>query len=166
VSDSTLEPSYSHTQRGVAAIVVVAIAITLVAVMAVPMLSGARVGSTRVWIPASLVLLLSAVIMLVFGSLHVRVDGREIEWRFGFGFPKFRVSLDEVVSARVVKNSLFHGYGIRIIPKGMLYNVSGSHAVEVVKRDHRVIRIGTDEPEALLAAIETARARPDERSLS
>ena len=42
---------------------------------------------------------------------------------------------------------------------GWQYNVSGRRAVELELPGGRTFTIGTDEPEALLAAIERARAR-------
>lgn len=38
-----------------------------------------------------------------------------------------------------------------------MYNVAGYDAVELELRSGRVFRIGTDEPDALLAAIERVR---------
>lgn len=48
---------------------------------------------------------------------------------------------------------LFAGWGIRITPHGMLYNVSGSEAVEIRMKNVRRFRLGTDEPEVLRGAI-------------
>jgi hypothetical protein len=39
-----------------------------------------------------------------------------------------------------------------------MYNVSGRRAVRLGLRDARIFTIGSDEPDALLAAIERARA--------
>ena len=53
------------------------------------------------------------------------------------------------------KNRWYNGWGIRLIPRGWIFNVSGFDAVEIQMKNGRRYRIGTDEPEALLAAIQS-----------
>jgi hypothetical protein len=93
----------------------------------------------------------------IFSSLHVEIDGESLHWYFGRGVPKFSIPLHEIRDARVVKNHWIYGLGIHFTPSGWLYNVSGSKAVEVTRLNGKRLRIGTDEPEALLAAIISAR---------
>jgi hypothetical protein len=50
----------------------------------------------------------------------------------------------------------FYGWGIRWIPGGWLWNVSGLDGVELVLVNNRRFRVGTDEPEQLAAAIQGA----------
>ena len=45
---------------------------------------------------------------------------------------------------------------MRIIPRGRLYNVGGVDAVELEMDNGRVVRVGTDQPDALLAAVNAA----------
>ena len=45
------------------------------------------------------------------------------------------------------------GWGVRYYGQGWLYNVSGLDAVEIRLKSGKHIRIGTDEPEALVAEI-------------
>jgi hypothetical protein len=52
-----------------------------------------------------------------------------------------------------VRNPWYYGWGIRITPDGLLYNVSGTRAVEITLTDGSKLRLGTDEPEALCQAI-------------
>jgi hypothetical protein len=60
-----------------------------------------------------------------------------------------------------VKNAWWYGFGIRVIPGGgRLWNVSGLHAVELLLKDGRRLRIGTDQPAALSLAIEHAVGTP------
>jgi hypothetical protein len=49
------------------------------------------------------------------------------------------------------------GWGIHRLARGWIYNVSGWEAVEIELASGSVHRIGTDEPRALLAAIERAQ---------
>jgi hypothetical protein len=75
----------------------------------------------------------------------------------GIGLVSKRYSLKEIESARPVKNNLMYGIGIRFIPEGWLYNVSGTKAVELkFKNKSRVVRIGTNKPEEVARRIEEA----------
>jgi hypothetical protein len=104
-----------------------------------------------------IVLLLSigiaAASIVVFSRMVVEIRDGVIRWAFGVGFPRYSLPLSEVQSAAVVTSSWIFGVGIHFIPRGILYNVWGRKAVEITKTNGRRIRLGTDEPEALLAAI-------------
>ena len=89
----------------------------------------------------------------LFGSLTVEVDDEELRHWFGPGFWKKSYSLHEIESAEHVRNSWIFGWGIRLTPHGWLYNVSGLDAVQVHLRSGRKFRIGTDDPQGLLASI-------------
>lgn len=91
---------------------------------------------------------------VLFSSLTVRVDDDELRFHFGPGFWTQRIPLDDIQGAEVVRNPLYYGWGIRYTFPGWLYNVSGQQAVELDVRGEEPLRIGTDEPEALLRALE------------
>jgi hypothetical protein len=140
-----------------AAIVVSGLIIGIAAAVVVPIYLSTKSGIPVLWLPIAIVSIVVVAILVFFTRLSVRVDGREVRWEFGYGFPRYALPLSEVDSARIVTNPMLYGFGIRMIPGGMLYNVSGSAAVELVRRDQTRIRIGTDDPQALLAAIESSR---------
>jgi hypothetical protein len=106
---------------------------------------------------ASVVGVVVVLILLLFSSLTVSVDGETVEAGFGPGLIRKRFPTARIVQAKPVRNSWWYGWGIRLTPHGWLYNVSGLDAVELLMGDGRTYRIGTDEPEALAAAINTAR---------
>ena len=97
-------------------------------------------------------LVLLAVAVL-FAALTVQVDEREIELSFGPGLIRKRIALADVTECRAVRNPALAGWGIRWLGHGWLYNVSGLDAVELSMRNGSVLRIGTDEPDRLEAAI-------------
>ena len=76
--------------------------------------------------------------------------------RFGPGLIHKRFKLNEIESCKVVKNHWYNGWGIRLIPHGILYNVSGFYAVEIKLRTGKQYRIGTDVPQELEVAIQKA----------
>ncbi len=94
------------------------------------------------------------VLALLFGWLTVRVDGEAISWRFGIGLGRRRIDLAEIRAFAQVLNPWYWGWGIRWYREGTLYNVSGLAAVEFALRNGGRVRVGTDEPEALAAALE------------
>jgi hypothetical protein len=152
--------TYDHTQVGTtillsllaaAGFVIASLFVTTRStggVNALPTAATVAVGATLV------ILLLTSV---VFSRLTVRVGKGEISWRFGLGLLEHRIPLAEVVAATVVTNPIWSGYGVRRLSNGWLYNVAGRRAVELVLRDGRRVRIGSDEPELLLGAITALR---------
>ena len=88
-----------------------------------------------------------------FSSLTVEVDDNEVRWWFGRGIWRKSVTRADVASALPVRNQWWWGWGIRYYGKGWLYNVSGLDAVEIVLHSGKHIRVGTDDPQGLAAAI-------------
>lgn len=97
------------------------------------------------------------IVCALFATLSTRVTTESLQWHFTFGFLGKTVPLEDIASHRVVRNKFWWGLGIRMIPDGWLYCVSGLDAVEIVRTDGRVTRIGSDEASALNAAIERAK---------
>lgn len=95
----------------------------------------------------------------IFGWLTVEVDEDEVRARFGVGLFRRRVGTALIVSVAPVRNSWISGWGMRKIRSGWLWNVSGLDAVELRLMGGQILRIGTDEPEALAAAIRRAAPR-------
>ena len=96
-----------------------------------------------------MVLILS--ILASFVSLRVIVDGTYLRIKFGYGIYQKKFSLNNIVSAKTVKNHWYYGWGIRVWfwPKMWIYNVSGFDAVEIKLKNGKTYRIGTDEPKKL-----------------
>lgn len=109
-----------------------------------------------IWV-FSIPAILLGIVALLFGTLTVEVDDRAIRLWFGIGLIRKTIPLAEILSSRPVRNRWWWGWGIRAIPGGWLYNVSGLDAVEVVLRNGKVFRIGTDEPQRLHEFIDSKR---------
>lgn len=92
----------------------------------------------------------------LFWGLTVEVTETDVVLSFGFGLIRKRFPVSGIVNARAVRNRWYFGWGIRLLPRGWLYNVSGLDAVEIETTDGSVHRIGTDEPSELLRAITNA----------
>lgn len=100
-------------------------------------------------------LVLFGGVLLTFYGLTVMVDEKHIIIKLGIGLYKKKIDLSSVKSAEVIIYPAYYGYGIRLIPKGTLYNVSGKHAIELkFKHKKRVIQIGTNDWVNLKAVID------------
>ncbi len=138
---------YEHTQVGYLIIVAMAAVMVLIGVVL------ANVGIN--WIAIG-VLVVIAVALVLFCSLTVVIWEDELEVRFGPGLIRKRFKLNEIESCQVVKNPWYYGWGIRLTPHGMLFRVSGFHAVQIKLRTGKKFRIGTDVPQELEEAIRQA----------
>jgi hypothetical protein len=143
-----MQPHYRHTQIGWAIIG----SFALIAAFVLPQLQAGHVDRG----PA-LFLSIAGLVLLLFGALTVEVDASSIQLRFGVGLVRKRIALRGVKSWREVRNPWYSGWGIRMGPGGVMWNVSGFDAVELELDDGTRFRIGTDEPVALAAAIALAR---------
>lgn len=140
---------YEHTQRGTTIIAAVSAAILLI--LTITLFLGIE------WV-ALIVLCILVFVLSITSSLTVSLGSGLLRIRFG-PLPLVRKSwpVAEIVSVTTVTNPWYYGFGIRWTPSGMLYNVSGKHAIEVLMDDGTMFRIGTDEPEALKNAVERAQ---------
>jgi hypothetical protein len=93
-----------------------------------------------------------------FSTLTVTIPAEHIQIKFGYGLFKKNFPLKNISSVKTVRNSWYHGWGIRIWfwPFMQIYNVSGFDAVEMKMKNGRRYRIGTDEPKKLKVAINQA----------
>ncbi len=103
----------------------------------------------------------------VFSSLTIEIRDGELRHYFGPGVWKRQIPVRDIRSASVVPSRWWEGWGIRFTPRGMLYNVSGFGAVEIVRRGDAPFRLGSDEPDRLRDALHAAMAHacvaePDE----
>ena len=100
-------------------------------------------------------ILLFGLILLGFYGLTVTVTDMHIIIKLGIGIITKKIDLSSIRSVDTMKYPVYYGYGIRFIPNGLLYNVSGRYAVAIVfKRKKQVIHIGTNDWDNLRAVIE------------
>ncbi len=139
---------YRHTQTGrlvlglfaTVAIVVIGLALVFSLPLGAPLVSLAVFGA----------------LAYTFGRLTVVVGPDAVRVWFGPGWIRRTIPLSEIRAVRPVRNRWWYGWGIRRIPGGWMFNVSGLEAVELDLTTGGHFTIGTDEPEALAAAISEA----------
>lgn len=136
---------YKHTQVGYLLLIVFSVVILVTSYLII-------VTDSH---PAALVALIIMLIALgLFATLTVTIDDRMIKLQFGVGLIRKRFLLKDIETFRVVKNPWYYGWGIRLTPRGWLFNVSGLSAIELQMKSGRHYRIGTDEPERLAKALD------------
>jgi hypothetical protein len=143
---------YRHTQ--IAWTLIVLVVAVVLAEIAIVTFSGPQ-GTVSLALSGAVVAV-AAVMLVLFSTLTVVVDERAVRLWFGFGALRREVALADVRAARKVRNSWYAGWGVRVIPQGRLYNVGSRDSVELEMDTGRVVRVGTDQPDALLAAVSAA----------
>lgn len=112
-------------------------------------------GSIALWLGVAVVLLVG----VFFSTLTVEVREDAVRLWFGPGVLRRTIPFVEVASAAIAPSPWWHGIGLRLTPTGMMYNVAVGRTVDLELRSGRRLRIGTDRPEELLAAVQAGIAR-------
>ena len=150
--------SYKHTQIGYLVLIVTFVVFIFFAWLY--LIASAEPPSvdsgTNFAVTAVMVLIL--FILASFSTLTVTIDEQYLRIKFGYGIFRKKLALGEIASVKQVKNHWYYGWGIRLWfwPYMWIYNVSGFDAVEIVMRNGKIYRIGTDTPGELEAAINKA----------
>ena len=94
--------------------------------------------------------------LLTFYKLTIIVDSEYVSFKLGLGLISKKYKISNLKVCKPVTNSVFNGIGIRMMPNGWLYNVSGLKAIELqfINKDS-VIRIGTNNPEEISQLIQS-----------
>lgn len=146
-------PRYAHTQIGWATLIAAVLG-AVIGLVALHLTPGSAAPDWMAWLIVALMLATA----LGFGSLNVCVNRDSLQWRFGLGWPRKSLALSEIAAAAPTRTRFIEGWGIHLTRRGWLYNVSGFDAVLITRHDGKTLMIGSDEPRALAAAIERARA--------
>ena len=141
-----MQPKYKHTQKA---------GLPFYAALAVPTVLGIMFRVNE-FLPVgllALVVCLLLYLLLMMSSLTVTIDGQFLRVRFGPGvfFKKFPIS--EIAGIGPKYTTYIWGWGIRWYFGGWLYNIAGFKSVEVIFRNGKKVRIGTDEPKQLAEVI-------------
>ena len=108
------------------------------------------------WLMA-LAIALFTPLMYAFSALTVEIAYGILTIEFRGGLLQRTIAIAAVHQVDQVEVPWYYGWGLRLTPRGWLYNVQGRHAVAVGLANGRTITIGTDEPAELVAAIHAAR---------
>jgi hypothetical protein len=148
-----VRPVYRHTQKGY--ITSIGLGIAAVGQVAA-MLKLLRAHKLRAWLYLPGVAA-TAASACVFSALTVEIDGQSLTASFRGGVVRRTVDLAQVKNVVQLRTPWYWGWGVRLTPKGWLYNVQGRDAVLLELQSGRGVLIGTDEPVRLAAAVEALR---------
>jgi len=115
-----------------------------------------EIGDTPIGTTGYLVITLTFIfICSLFYGLTTKITSDAITVSFGIGIIRKRIPLKRVKSVDAIKSPWYYGWGIRIVPNGALYNMSGNDGVELKFNDtDRIVRIGTRDSLTLKKEIE------------
>ena len=138
--------TYKHTQIGYLMLFVTLVVLALFAWAQIT--SRAEPPSvdsgTNLLVTAIMALIL--FILASFVALTVSIDENCLRIKFGYGIFTKMFPLNQIASVQSVKNRWYYGWGVRVWfwPYMWIYNVSGFDVVEIIMKNGKIYRIGTD----------------------
>lgn len=109
-------------------------------------------------ISIAIVIVSLAFAILMTYKMTICVDDQYVWFRMGIGFVGKSYELSDISECRIVK---IHSSGVRKIRNGNLYSISGFKGIELkFYSTHKVVRLGTNQPEELCEAINNAISKP------
>ena len=139
-----MKETYKHTQIGTLIIMIYLIALAFL---------GYLLFQTQPDGVALTLLLILLIVIVIFSTLTITINQHEFIFYFSLGAFTKKISLSEIQSYRLVHNPWIFGWGIHLTPTGWLYNVSGYDALEITLTNGKRLRIGTDDPQKLITAL-------------
>ena len=106
----------------------------------------------------------SLLILLLLGRLVTEVRSDRLVWHFGWlAWPRWELRFEEIERVELARNRVLEGLGIRITTSGWLYNAHGLSALRLTLRNGRQLRLGTQQGQRLLQALEPRLQRPPQQ---
>ncbi len=149
---------YKHTQIGYLMLVVALAVLVLFAWVQITASAEPPSVDSGTNFAVTAIMALILFILASFAALTVSIDENYLRIKFGYGVFRKKFSRGEIASVKIVKNHWYYGWGVKVWfwPYMWIFNISGFDAVEIIMKNGRIYRIGTDKPEKLEAAIKQA----------
>jgi hypothetical protein len=150
--------TYKHTQIGYLMLVVTLAVLVLFAWIYIMASAEPPSVDSGPNLAVTAIMVLILFMLASFATLTTSVDETCLRIKFGYGIFARVFPLNQIVSVQSVKNHWYYGWGVKVWfwPYMWIYNVSGFGAVEIIMKNGKIYRIGTDEPEKLETAIKQA----------
>jgi len=150
--------TYKHTQIGYLMLVVTLAVLLLFAWVYIMASAEPPSVDSGPNFAVTAVMALILFILASFAALTVSIDENCLRLKFGYGIFAKVFPLKEIASVKPVKNHWYYGWGVKVWfwPYMWMYSVSGFDAVEIIMKNGKIYRIGTDTPSELEAAIKQA----------
>ncbi len=146
--------SYRSVQHGY---VVIGIFMSLIVFM--PIAYFLKLGSNPIPLPAMLIMTgLFVTLLMFFYKLTLIVNSEGIKIIYGIGLIRKTIKPDLIKGVRTTSVPWYYGMGIRLTPKGMMYNINGFNVVELkyqIGESDKTVLIGTHRGEELVNALKS-----------
>lgn len=140
---------YKEQQTGWLVIVAVAVMFLLLTWLYAFQLGGRPISAGGYFMSMGILGLVTALMY----RMKTEVTDQQVSVRFGVGIVKRVVPVESIQSVAIVSSPWYYGWGVRLIPNGWLYNISGTKGIELRLKTGRVVRIGSTNPEELNRAV-------------
>ncbi|RKY85416.1 hypothetical protein DRQ09_07330 [candidate division KSB1 bacterium] len=137
------ESQYSSVQIGWLSIIILGVAIVSIIIIMLTL-----PYDPVAFIIMFVVLAILVICLIIFSFMSVICDRAYLKIRIGYIISK-SFPIKDVESCKVVRIPWYYGWGIRIVPGGWLYRVSGFYAIEINMKNGKRYLIGTNEPQNL-----------------
>ena len=150
--------TYKHTQIGYLMLIVTLVVLVLFTWIQITARAEPPSVDSGTNFAITAIMALILFILASFATLTVSIDENYLRIKFGYGIFRKSFLLNNVASAKVVKNYWYYGWGVKVWfwPYMWIYNISGFDAVEIIMRNGKIYRVGTDTPGELEVAIKQA----------
>lgn len=139
---------YKHTQYGT-----FLIAFMLIIMLFLSYAYYFQIGTKPLpFLPYIVVMLLLLLSILFFYKLTLVIDDEKITAIFGIGVLKKSIAINEIKSIENFKIPWYTGIGIRLTPKGWLWNVATGNSV-LIHGNSNTFLVGTDEVEKVITIL-------------
>lgn len=149
---------YRHTQVGVMTIIMILLTAAITAFIFYSSISSTQGLDVVMLKVVSLVVAGIFVLTLAsFYSFTIQIAEGNLNFWFGFGVSRKAFSIEGIRSVEIVKNPWYYFWGIKSIPGGWLYSIApGGWAIELIFKDKKKIRLGTNCPEEIKQRLDKA----------
>ena len=156
-----MNEEYQHTQVGIVTILVILLSAAFTAFVLVSALQSAQgQTATLLGITGFVVTGVFILVLVVFNSFTIRIAPGTVSFWFGWGVARQSLPIEAIRSVEIVRNPWYYFWGIKSIPGGWLYSIApGGRSIELVLKDHRKIRLGTNRAEEIELRLRQAMER-------
>ena len=152
---------YLHRQTSAKTLILPPVAAAVSIPVLIALNSGAR---APLFVPIAIIVAVVAlvtIVVAVFATMITEVTDSEVVVGFRFGAMQRRIPLGDIVRAERANIAWWHGTGVKYGLTTTSYLVRTGPAVALVLNSGRTFRIGTDDPDGLLAALNATAGRRD-----
>jgi hypothetical protein len=139
---------YKHRQTGILLGVLLAL-FFMVAGTILELLAPSLTWGTNLILFSLLIILISKIV----ASILIVIEDGHLKISIARGLLKKAIPLALIQSCRIIVLPWYHFWGLRKIPNGYMYNITGFVCLEIVLRNSVIYQIGTEKPIELAQAL-------------